>query len=426
MRQALFFLRHYNDIDHMVPVIHKAAEAGHPCMVILAGFDDVGQDYRIRFIASRPGVEVVPLSSLLSRAGFLRFRLICLMLYARASGQIRPGLFRLLQSVWPEQRRRRLWQQVSEKILDRAFGAGAGVVAFDWITAKSTLAYEFVSHFLQQARERGCVSLSLPHGDSPHYSEMIRNEELRIEPQTKYAAAEIFDYVVCPNELCARRYRPFLNADRIQVLGSARYSEEWLAVLDEIAPKATIPQPSGELRLVMFLRKPEFSLFWEEIERVLRMIGQMEGVRLLLKPHTRDFRQQPIGNILKNTRAANIAVAPDEWHSVSLLAWADGVIDLATSVSFEAIRRGIPVLSAEYLHAAFSAIAHYVPETAVHYRDQLYQGICRLRDQGSEAFYDEAHRQAFISNMLDVPDDQVLTRYVALLARAGGMEDNPA
>lgn len=38
-------------------------------------------------------------------------------------------------------------------------------------------------------------------------------------------------------------------------------------------------------------------------------------------------------------------------HSASLLAQADVIIDMATLVTIKAIKRGIPVLAADYLHA---------------------------------------------------------------------------
>ena len=35
--KALFFLRHYNDIDHITPVIYKWTSKGHTCDIVLIG-----------------------------------------------------------------------------------------------------------------------------------------------------------------------------------------------------------------------------------------------------------------------------------------------------------------------------------------------------------------------------------------------------
>jgi hypothetical protein len=339
------------------------------------------------------------------------------MLYARAGGYSGARAFALFQLLCPPAWRENFWRRIAGRVLAEAFAEGErGVVVFDWITSRSTLPIDFVREVIEQARSRGHTSVSLPHGDSPHINELIRNHELRPEPQTKYASSAMFDYVVCPNELCAKRYRPYLPEDRIQVLGSARYSDEWLQVLPDILPPTRLNKPEGTLCIAMFLRKKEFSLFWDEIERVIRMLGRFEGIHLIIKPHTRDYRRGSLKQILKRNRSPRIEVAGDELHSASLLLWADVIIDISTSVAYEAVKRGIPVLAADYLHAGYSALAHYVPETAIHYRDQIYNAILSLRDNPGKSFYNEQHRQTFIQTMIDVPDENVLDRYVKLLA----------
>ena len=64
---ALFFLRHYNDIDHIVPVIYKWSKSGHRCTVVfLIGFSDASEDYRIQFISTLACVKVLDIRDLLT------------------------------------------------------------------------------------------------------------------------------------------------------------------------------------------------------------------------------------------------------------------------------------------------------------------------------------------------------------------------
>lgn len=118
-------------------------------------------------------------------------------------------------------------------------------------------------------------------------------------------------------------------------------------------------------------------------------------------------------------RLKNVTVVNDETHSVHLLAWADVIIDLATSVAYEAIRVGKPVLAADYLHAGRSAAALYMPETELRCRDDVHEIICSFIKTGCQDFYVEAHRQQFLREMLDVGGEEVLSRYVALLESTG-------
>lgn len=421
MRQALFFLRHYNDIDHIVPVIYKWSRSGHICTVVLIGFTDVRQDYRIQFISSLACVKVFDLRELMTRADLLRFRFLSLMLYGHACQYLNDSFFKLLEIFWPVAEREQFWDKIAALLLDTAFSEKSnGAVAFDWISHKSTLPIEFVRRVLVQCRANGHRGVSLPHGDSPHFNELIRNQELRIEPQVKYAGSDIFDYIVCPNELCAKRYRPFIEDRKIKVLGSARYSDEWLEVMPNLLPESLpalpVKQNGHELCVVFFLRKKEFSLFWDEIQRVIAMMLQFDNLRLIIKPHTRDYLQKPLSSLLKQIKSPRLEVAKDDIHSASLLARADIIVDIATSVTFEAIKRGIPVLAADYLHAGYSAIAHYIPETEMRCRDDIYRALVHFSDNPHRQFYDQQHRASFIRQMLDVPDRYVLERYVNLLS----------
>ena len=85
---------------------------------------------------------------------------------------------------------------------------------------------------------------------------------------------------------------------------------------------------------------------------------------------------------------------------------------------FEAVRAKKPVLAADYLIAARSAVAFYMPETELRCRDDVYEKINHFLAQGCDDFYVEEHRQRFIREMLDFPDAHVLSRYVGLLEQA--------
>ena len=52
----LFLLRTYNDIDHIVPVIWKATNAGWATYFLFVD-DDYTNDYRIQFIVRNGAVE---------------------------------------------------------------------------------------------------------------------------------------------------------------------------------------------------------------------------------------------------------------------------------------------------------------------------------------------------------------------------------
>lgn len=414
--KALFFLRHYNDVDHITPVIHKWVASGHACDVVFIGGSRFKDDYRIAYLTSLPAVRLAHIDDILGRAERFRMRVQMMALTGKLRGRSGRLLAALLTGVRSPDQRIALWRKSAQRLLDRTFsGEAGGVVVFDWITRNTAIAVEWVEHFVAAARVRGLGAVSLPHGDSPHANKLIRRSELRPAADTTYEAAKMFDKVVVPNELCAIRFRPFMDEAIVAVLGSPRYCDEWLKKLAQILPPSPLPRSNSRLKVVMFLRKRNFTSFWEEIGLVARMISDFDGVELIIKQHTRGGWKQPLAVDAGLRRKANVRIVGDAVHSAHLLAWADVVIDLATSVAFEAVKTRQPVLAADYLHAGLSTVAVHLPETALHCRDDVHRQIERFLAEGCGDFYVEEHRQRFLDEMIDVGGPDVLGRYVALL-----------
>lgn len=416
--KALFFLRHYNDIDHITPVISKWAESNHHADVVLLGHAKFMQDYRIQYLSHLQQVRVAHIRDVLSTWEFMQWRIQTLLLIRGVRRIFLLGkIAQQLANWYGPSKRAATWKKIAQHLLDRTFGHDQhGVIVFDWVTSHSPVAIEWIEIIITMAKERGLGVVSLPHGDSPHANQLIRHREWIIQPNTIYAEAKIFDKLVVPNELCASRFRPFLNKEAIAVLGSPRYCDEWLEKLATLSPPAQLKTNTGtQLKIVMFLRKREFTTFWEEVDEIVQMIAAFPGVQLIIKPHTRGGWRQPLTSNSSLRHLSNVSIAEDSTHSISLMNWADVIIDLATSVVFEAIKAKKPVLAADYLHAGQSAQAYYMPETELKCRDDVYQLINRFLINGCDNFYKEAHRQRFINEMLHVGGADVLSRYITLL-----------
>ena len=414
--KALFFLRHYNDIDHITPVISKWIEAGHIGDIVLIGNPKFLNDYRIKFLNRLDGTRVAHIRDLLPPREFLRWRLQMLLLSTSLRRLFIAPFVNALARIYDAKRREPIWRNTTRHLLERSFkGIDEGVVVFDWITKDSPVSVEWVETVVSTARTMGLGTVSLPHGDSPHANQLIRHHEWNLKPDALFSAARIFDKLVVPNELCARRFRPFLDDQSIAVLGSPRYCDEWLGKLATLSPALLPTRSDNQLKVVMFLRKSNFTTFWEEVSEVVGMIAAFPGVELVIKPHTRGGWRQPLTKNSSLRSLPNVSVASDDAHSIHLMNWADVIIDLATSVVFEAVKMKKPVLAADYLHAGRSALAHFMPETELRCRDDVYKRIDEFLSNGCDSFYVEEHRQRFISEMLHAGKEDVLPRYVALL-----------
>lgn len=415
--KALFFLRHYNDIDHITPVICKWVETGHSCDVVLIGSRKFCKDYRITFLRDLDGVRVAHIRDLLPPLEFIKWRLQTLLVINSVRRLFIGPLVKAMAEFYDAGRRQPLWQRTAGRLLERSFrDADGGVVAFDWVERGSVIAVEWIETVISMAHARGLGVISLPHGDSPHANQLIRRNEIRLGPDATFSNAGMFDKLVVPNELCATRFRPFLEDAAIAVPGSPRYCDEWLARLPKLLPPSPLTYGDSRLKVVMFLRKANFTTFWEEAAIVVRMLAAFPGLELIIKLHTRTGRKQSLTSDAALRRLPNLRVVGDDVHSAWLLEWADVIIDLATSVAFEAVKANKPVLAADYLHAGRSTVAEYMPETELRCRDDVYKKIDGFLSHGCDSFYIEENRQRFIDEMLHAgqgPD--VLQRYVVLL-----------
>jgi hypothetical protein len=322
----------------------------------------------------------------------------------------------VLAKIYDVRRREPIWRLTAERLLAHSFeGIDEGVVAFDWIERNSVISIEWVEMVISMAHTRGFRTVSLPHGDSPHANQLIRRREWTLKPDDTFAAARMFDKLVVPNELCAGRFRPFLDDQAIAVLGSPRYCDEWLTMLAKFIPPSPLTRSDSKLKVALFLRKSNFTTFWEEVSEVVQMIAAFKEVEILIKPHTRSGWKQSLTKDATLLRLPNVSIADSNVHSAHILSWADVIIDIATSVAFEAVKINKPVLAADYLHAGRSTIADFMPESELRCRDDVYKKIDILLSKGCISFYIEEHRQHFLKEIIDVNGPDVLPRYVALL-----------
>src|SRR5690348_18499379 len=117
MMKALFFLRHYNDIDHITPVISKWAEAGHSCDVVLVGNPKFRHYYRVKFVSNLRNVRVDVIRDLLPSAEFLRWRFQMLLLSNSLRRSVMGPLVRVFNRFQDAGKREPTWRNSAKRLL---------------------------------------------------------------------------------------------------------------------------------------------------------------------------------------------------------------------------------------------------------------------------------------------------------------------
>ena len=160
--KALFFLRHYNDVDHITPVISKWVDSGHSCDVVLIGFEYFRNDFRIEFLKKLPGVRVAHIQELLPLSEFIRWRMQMLLLIRGLRLPLLGPIVNAVAQIYDAKRRESTWRRTTQHLLTRTFeGADGGVVAFDWVERNSTISVEWVEIVVSMAHAMGLGIVSL-------------------------------------------------------------------------------------------------------------------------------------------------------------------------------------------------------------------------------------------------------------------------
>lgn len=446
-RKALVFLRHNNDVDQIVPVLWKwLSTSDVHVKVILSGEKDLSNDYRIDFLRQFDRFEARHVYELLSaderalredRIRRERQQLARLkdqrerMAKIDALPKLHPrrvlrGLARRMRIANESPHVQARWtipwvghdEAFAQRVIEQELGdADDALLIFDWISDNMGAYRSYAMQFVALARNMGVPIVSLPHGDEPHACWMTRRDELDRSAPDIYSTGAEFDAVVAPNALCQVRYQPHLPIERVPVLGSARYSKEWVSVIDQLLPEYDPPEPHDPLHLVMYLRHFGYPLFWDEIVRTIQMVTRFPDVHLVVVHHPRHRTLDPLIRAfpeLATGRAGNVSIVSDV-PSGSLIRWADAVLDLGTSAVFEAVRLNKPILSMEYLHATYTTVSRLMPETICHCRDHVLDAVEALRKDRSALQLDPDSRQRFLREVVDVPDENILPRYVEFL-----------
>lgn len=401
---AIFFLRHIADIDHISPVIYFWSQVrGRRATVILYGNWSITADFRVSFLRGLPGIEMLHVAEVAP---------------AILGRSLRPEECDwLAQSDGPAAHRE--WvEKLFEKIAPSANG---GVVVFDWIFDK------FQRVVRTTSRQYGMKMVALPHGLSTfaHTNRMHGIDSLNPFHEDVFChppeATELYEYLVYPSADFLSLCRPEFVPARAKVLGAARYDLRWQEILKSFLPRLDTQLPPGMKKVVLFPRSKFYPIFWDELQRTIKMLLHFENLCILLPHHPRenDFIQDltaAYAMLNEVERSRFRVVSPDEVPSAAIVEWADLVLDLGTGMGFEAVVRNKPVVEIEYVSALVSTLSKELPGTRVDCRDELCAQVKRVCAGDHTPNYTPSDRERFLSKFIgDYRGGTVLDAYDDLL-----------
>ena len=350
----LFCVRHFNDIDHITPVVWKMKQDNHPVAVYCINPRyDIQKDYRLKFLQDQ-GVIVESIyntftheqsalqrtmrslfmwfftqakkfnshdrkkASLIMHTGKLTFSIIGIILY------------HLTKIVFYNNK----WAYAFIK------KTGVEVLCFDHVIPNQHV----VAVLLRSAKKMSIPTLALPHGVYLYTNEFTKATS---SAKQRFYKFNRFDYVIVQNQL---RKDVLANSgisrDKICVLGSARFCKEWIAQNNKILPRMIESNSTGagKVKVVFMPSKPRCRVDVERMHNTIKILAGLREIEAVVKPHTRTGRE---AWLFDNMPLPNVSRA----HTPELFEWADVVLIIGSSVITEALMQGKPVLYLKYLHA---------------------------------------------------------------------------
>jgi len=315
---VIFFIREFNDVDHIVPVVYKMAKAGSEHIEVLCQnpFFDIYGDFRLRLL--KENFSNVKIDYIYER--FLPTPVHAFLALIINGHNFKSGIVtKILRFAFNKAWAKKFFTKCKARLL-----------VFDHIEPEAYI----TGALLAAAKDLKISTVGLPNGlplFSYGYKELPESYKRELEAD--------LDYLVVPHER-ARKYRldAGFKPERVKVLGSARFCEEWIEILHKAIPKDenVLPGEAPDNKLKVVYVERGLDLYGEhkyKVKSALKKLGELDFVDLVIKPHTR-AKNLHFEGLPESVKIANAA------NSVNLIRWADVVIGTVSSILVEAFVQG--------------------------------------------------------------------------------------
>ena len=349
----LFCVRHFNDVDHITPIVWKMKQDNYSVAVYCINPRyDIDNDYRLNFLKKQGVVVESIYEAFDQKLNALHRSMRFLFLWFFAKGRKFRSHHQDKSLPWS-----RLSQLATETI-GRIFyeltrlgfyhtkwaryvleQSEAQALCFDHILPRRYV----VGALLKAAKEKSVPTLALPHGVYLYTNESYKT---RTSAGQRFYKFNRFDYVIVQNHLRKNvLVRAGIAPEKIVVLGSARFCAEWIGQNRNILPRKMNADPqSKKLKAVFMVSKPQCRIDIERMLSTIDLLSNFGDIEVMLKPHTRTAGNN---RLFTNVALPNVA----DILTPELCEWADVVLVIGSSVITEALMQEKPVLYLKYLHA---------------------------------------------------------------------------
>ena len=275
----IFFIREFNDVDHLVPIIYKLAVSSSRRIRVLCQNPafDITNDFRLKYLREKCGIKAEYIYTCYCPSLIHRF--FAFLICYKHSGKLFSGKY-IDKGIFDKFIKKKIFNKSWAKTFLQA--TEASLLIFDHIESDIYI----TEALLQAAQELKISTVGAPNGLPLFSKGYVRHADLY-----QRGMKTSLDYIIEPHKRIADyRIRNGVDADKVKIMGSARYCQEWEDVLQKIVPKSR--QLNGDrknkLKIVYMERGLDLhGKYKDVIKNTLIKIGQLDFVHFVIKPHTR-------------------------------------------------------------------------------------------------------------------------------------------
>ena len=399
----LFFVWAFNDIDHITPIVWKMSMDKYPVSVYCIDPQyDIYNDYRLNFLKEQGVTVDFIYNSFDQSLGFLhgaaRFLFLRSFAAARRMNSKGGNVWTFFSKIfgWLAERMGSWFYRLAKGMHYTENWAhnfieqsGAQVLCFDWIRPRKYV----VDILLRTAKEMSIPTVALPHGVFLYTNDLVQSES---KEEGQFERYNHYDYVVVQNELFKEVIsKSGINKEKIFVLGSTRYSNEWMAQNNKILPRKmkSNGKNTGKLKVVFMTTRPHYRIHVEKTLRTFDILSSLDDVQVVVKPHTRTGKE---AEMYKGLLLANVS----DISSVELAEWADVMLVVGSSIIIEALTRNKPALYLKYLHENTTEYEEFGACWIITDEDELRDALLFLRDKKGHVPYTDENVKMWLAEVI--------------------------
>lgn len=399
----LFFVRAFNDIDHITPIVWKMNQDNYPVSVFCINPEyNIQNDYRLSFLkANRVKVDFLyndfepklrSLHRLMRAVMFRSFRihqqltrqhrshfspiLGVLGKFARRIGKLCYAFLKAFfyNSAWA--------RQIIEETRAQA-------LCFDHISPRQYI----VKTLLKTAKEKSIPALALPHGVFIYTNNRVKTGSTH---QQRYDKFNQFDSILTQNLLRKNVLaKAGVQREKLFVMGSARYCDEWMVQNRRILPRKmqAACQSDQRLKVVFMTTRFAYRIDVDRMQKTFELLSKIDGIEVVVKPHTRTGKEKGYYDNLPLKNVADIS-------SVELCEWADVMLVIASSIIIETLVQGKPALYLKYLHGNTTQYEEQGACWTIQNETELKNALLQLRENKCNIPYLADHVKNFLSEII--------------------------